>query len=113
MFLAAVAVGCSETPEYTEVSAVVASHFTGYEDLEPGDPIAGGELRIYVGDTVVLETVLDETGAVSIEPESGTYDLQVSLDSSDPGCFWGETLFDVSFPSTPILVEVAYICAGQ
>lgn len=113
MFLAAYLAGCSDANAHTEVSAVVAPHFTGYEGLEPGDPVAGGELRLYVGDTVVLETVLDDTGAVLIAPEPGMYDLQVSLDSTEPGCFWGETIFAVALPSTPLVVEVAYICAGQ
>jgi hypothetical protein len=113
MFLAAYLAGCSDANAPTAVTAVVAPHFTGYEGLEPGDPVAGGELRLYVGDTVVLETVLDDTGAVLIAPEPRRYDLQVSLDSLEPGCFWGEAIFAVTFPSTPLVVEVAYICAGQ
>lgn len=113
MFLAIHLAGCSDAQTHTEVSAVVAPHFTSYEGLDPGDPVAGGELRLFIGDTVVLETSLDDTGTVLVAPEPGTYDLQVSLDSPEPGCLWGETIFAVAFPSEPLVVEVAYICAGS
>jgi hypothetical protein len=113
MFLVAALVGCSDANAPTEVSALVADHFAGYEGIEPGDPVAGGDLRLYVGDTVVFEAVLDHTGSARITPEPGSYNVQVSLDGAEPGCFWGETLFDVAFPSAPLVVEVAYICAGQ
>ena len=113
MFLAAFLAGCSDAESHTEISAVVAPHFSSPGGLATGDPVAGGELRLYVANTVVLETVLNDNGTALVAPEPGTYDLQVSLDSTEPGCFWGETIFAVSFPSTPLVVEVAYICAGQ
>jgi hypothetical protein len=104
--------GCSDAGESTEVNAVVAPHFS-HEGLETGDSVGGATLRLYANDTVVLETVLDDSGSALIVPEPGNYDVQVSLDSSDPGCFWGDTVFGVVFPSAPINIEVGYICAGQ
>ena len=112
MLVSAVMGGCSDAGESTEVNAVVAPHFS-HEGLESGDSVAGATLRLYASDTVILETVLDDTGSVRIAPDPGTYDVQVSLDSSDPGCFWGDTVFGVVFPSTPLTIEVGYICAGQ
>ena len=104
--------GCSDEGGSTEVSAVVAPDFS-YEGLEPGDFVPGATLRLYAGNTVVLETVLDDTGSAEIAPEPGTYDVQVSLDiDGEPGCFWGETRLGVEFPSTPVTIEVAVICAG-
>jgi hypothetical protein len=108
----AVMAGCSDAGGSTEVSAVVAPNFS-HEGLEPGDSVPGATLRLYTGGTVVLETVLDNTGSTRIAPDPGTYDVQVSLDSVDPGCFWGDTLFDVGFPTTPLTIEVGFICAGE
>jgi hypothetical protein len=110
--LAVAAGGCSDADQTTEVSAVVAPHFS-QEGFKAGDPVPGATLRLYQGDTVVLETALDETGMVLVAPEPGTYDLQIESTSSDPYCFWGDTIFDVTFPSPPLAVEVAFICAGQ
>lgn len=104
--------GCSDADQTTEVSAVVAPHFS-QEGLATGDPVPGATLRLYQDDTVVLETALDDVGTVKIAPEPGTYDLQIEAASSDPLCFWGDTLFDVAFPSPPIAVEVGFRCAGQ
>ena len=113
LLIVAVAVGCSDAIPSTEISAVVAPHFS-HGGLETGDPVAGADLRLYKGDVIVLETALDDTGAVAVSPEPGTYDVQVSLSSTDdPGCFWGETIFTVAFPSDPLTIEVGYICAGQ
>jgi hypothetical protein len=104
--------GCSDADQTTEVSAVVAPHFS-QEGLATGDPVPGATLRLYQGDTVVLETALDDVGTVKVAPEPGTYDLQIEAASSDPFYFWGDTLFDVAFPSPPITVEVGFRCAGQ
>jgi hypothetical protein len=108
----AVLAACSDAGGGTEVSAVVAPDFS-YEGLEPGDAVPGATLRLSTGNTVVLEAVLNDTGSVRIAPDPGTYDVQVSLDSVDPGCFWGDTVFGVDFPSTPITIEVGFICAGE
>jgi len=107
-----IAAGCSDADQTTEVSAVVAPHFS-QEGLATGDAVPGATLRLYQDDTVVLETALDDAGKVKIAPEPGTYDLQIESASSDPFCFWGDTVFDVAFPSPPITVEVGFICAGQ
>lgn len=106
------AVGCSEADRGTEVTAVVAPHFA-HEGLETGDPVAGATLRLYEGDSVVLETTLDEAGTVEIAPDPGSYDVQVSRESTDPHCLWGGTVFAVVFPAEPLTLEVSYMCAGQ
>ena len=113
LLLVAVVAGCSDAVPDTEISAVVAPDFS-HGGLETGDPVAGGELRLYKGDLIVFEATLDDTGTVVVSPEPGTYDVQVYLGSTDdPVCFWGETIFTVAFPSDPITIEVVYICAGQ
>ena len=112
MLVSAVMGGCSDAGSGSEVNAVVAPHFS-HEGLETGDSVAGANLRLYASDTVVLETVLDDSGSARIAPEPGMYDVQVWLDSSDPGCFWGDTVFGVVFPSTPLTINVAFICSGQ
>ena len=104
--------GCTGDDGSTEVSAVVGSDFA-HEGFHPGDSLPGASVRLYRGDTVLLETVLDSSGSTRITPEPGTYDVQVSLDSADPGCFWGETVFGVSFPSEPLTIEVGFICSGD
>ena len=104
--------GCVGGDGSTEVSAVVAPDFA-YEGFQPGDSVPGASLRLYRGDTVLLETVLDSSGSTRITPEPGIYDVQVSLDSADPGCFWGETVFGISFPSEPLTIPVGFICSGD
>ncbi len=85
-----------------------------HEGMNPGDPLAGGVLHLLDGDDVVFEATLDEDGTALIEPTPGVYTVQVRLDSEqDPLCFWGETFFEVRFPSTPLDLEVAFICAGE
>lgn len=109
--LVVIAAGCSETEQTTAVRAVVAPNFS-HEGLASGDPVAGATLRLYQNDTEVLEATFDNAGTVVIAPEQGIYDLQIEAASSDPACFWGETIFDMTLPSRPITVEVGFICAG-
>ena len=111
ILLAILAAACSDAGQQTEVSAVISPHFAR-EGLEGGDPVPGATLRLYQADSLVLETVLDETGSALIEPEPGSYDVQIQLPATDPLCFWGGTVFDVTFPSPPLTLEVAFICAG-
>ena len=106
-----VAAGCTSDDGSTEVSAVVAPDFA-HEGFQPGDFVPGGSLRLYRGDTILLETVLDSSGSTRITPEPGIYDIQVSLDNADPDCFWGETVFGISFPSEPLTIPVGFICSG-
>jgi hypothetical protein len=95
----------------TEVTAIVADNFAA-EGLEAGDPLADATLTLFEGDTVVLETTLDGSGRAVIQPEPGTYDVQVQRTSADdPLCFWGATQFAVEFPAEPITLEVGFICA--
>lgn len=103
---------CSDADHDTGVAAVVAPHFS-QNGLATGDPVPGATLRLYHDDTVILETTLDHDGTATIAPEPGTYDLQIESATSDPLCFWGDTVFDITFPSPPITVEVGFICAGQ
>ena len=109
--IAVIATGCSDTDQTTDVRAVVAPDFS-HEGRTSGDPVPDATLRLYLNDVAVLEVPLDDTGTAVIAPEPGTYDLQVEAASSDPLCFWGDTVFDVTFPSRPITVEVGFICAG-
>ncbi len=46
----------------------------------------------------MAETVLDESGAATVTWPSGSYTVQVFLDYGKPGCFWGTTLDEVTFP---------------
>ena len=103
--------GCSDTDDATEVNVAVAPHFS-QEGMEAGDPVPGATLRLYTAETIVLETVVDDSGSAFIAPDPGTYDVQVVLASDDPGCFWGETAFGVRFPSSLVTIEVGFICAG-
>lgn len=103
--------GCASNE--TEVTAQVGPHFS-HEGLNPGDPLVGGSLLLYDGDEIMFETVLDNEGKAAIEPDPGEYDIQIRLDSAeDPLCFWGTTEFGVEFPSSPIELEVGFICAGS
>lgn len=106
-------VNCA-APTGTEVTAKVAPNFS-QEGLNPGDRLAGAVLRLLDGDQVIFETVLDDNGLVVVEPDPGVYDVQVRLDSQEgPLCFWGETVFDVEFPSaSPVELEAGFICAGN
>jgi len=101
--------------EGTSIRVVVAATAPSVDGFQPGAPLAGASVRLFRGDTVVLETPLDSEGTASIAPEPGTYTVQVSLDSSAPGgyCFWGDTLQDVSFPQSTVVIEASYICAGS
>jgi hypothetical protein len=104
-------VGCSASTR-TGIEVRVADHFS-HDGLDSGDSLAGGVLTLLKGDAVVLEAVLDEDGVVVIEPDPGVYDVQVRFDSEQqPLCFWGTTEFGVEFPSSPIKLEVSYICPG-
>jgi hypothetical protein len=72
VFLAAYLAGCSDPNAYTDASTVAAPHFTEYEGLEPGEPVPGGELRLPIGDTLVL----DDAGAALMAPNlSGTAEV--------------------------------------
>ncbi len=109
--VAAVTAGCAPSTG-TQVRAEVAPHFS-HEGLEPGDPLAGGTLRLYAGDEVVFEAVLDDEGTAVASPDPGVYDVQVRLDSpEDPLCFWGATEFGVEFPTSSLTLEAGFICAG-
>lgn len=106
-----VVVGACGSADGTEVAAVVGADFSA-EGLEAGDPLANAALTLFDGDTVVLETMLDDSGTVVIRPEPGTYDVQVHRTSvDDPLCFWGATEFALEFPAEPITLEVGFICA--
>ena len=109
--IAVIATGCSGTDQTTEVHVAVAPDFS-YEGLASGDPVPDATLRLYLNDDAVLEVPFDDTGTAVIAPDPGTYDLQVEAASADPLCFWGDTVFDVTFPSRPITLEVGFICAG-
>lgn len=91
--------------------ATVADEALAADGLEPGSPLAGAELRFYVGDDVVLETTLDADGRAEVDIE-GRYTVQVDLPLSDGECFWGQTLFDVDFPSDRLELLAWQICPG-
>jgi hypothetical protein len=102
---------CGSTTGSTKVVARVAEH--AFEDggLDIGSPLAGAELRLYVGDTVVLATWLGPDGTAAISPEPGVYTVQVDL-PAETDCFWGETLFEVTFPAERVELRASYICPG-
>ena len=103
--------GCASNQ--TELTAQVGPHFS-HEGLNPGDPLVGASLLLYDGDEIAFETVLDSAGTAVIEPDPGKYDVQIRLDSAeDPLCFWGTTVFGIEFPSSPIELEVGFICPGN
>lgn len=114
LLLAALWVANCAVPAGTEVTAEVAPNFS-QEGFNEGDRLAGAVLYLLDGDQIVLETSLDDKGSAVVEPDPGVYDLQVRLDSqADPLCFWGETVFDVEFPSSsPVELEAGFICAGD
>lgn len=81
MFLVAHLAGCSDANAPTEVSAVAAVHFTGHAVLEPVDSVAREGMSRFVVNTVVLESVHDDTGAALVAPElPGTADAGVDHD---------------------------------
>jgi hypothetical protein len=82
MILVAHLAGCSDANPAAEVSAVAAPDFIAYPVLESGDSVTGEELDLFVGNTVVLEAVLYDTGTSidALEP-SGTADAGVDRDS--------------------------------
>ena len=97
----------------TQVRAEIAPHFSR-EGLGSGDPLAGGTLLLIDGDEVVFTSVLDEDGTAVVDPDPGVYDVQVQLDSSEDAlCFWGTTGFGIEFPSSPLTLQVGFICAGS
>lgn len=118
--IVAVAVGilgaCSPgSAKGTLIQVEVGAHFSSPDDgLYPGDALAGAVVRLYRGDTVVHETVLDSEGSATVAPEPGTYDVQVSFDSVTPGgyCSWGNTVQNVVFPHPTLLMEAGFRCAS-
>jgi hypothetical protein len=109
--LAIVASACS-SPGVTRVTATVAGGEEPADGLGPGDPVANGALRLYAGDDLILETVLDTEGTTEISVEPGVYTLQVMTPSGRPGCFWGTTATGIDLPGDPLAVEVFFICSG-
>ena len=104
-----------EADKSTVIQVEVGPYFASADDgLQPGDPLAGALVRLFQGNTVVLETLLDSSGTTSIAPEPGSYSVQVSLDSSAPGgyCSWGSYVQDVSFPQSTLVIEAGYMCEG-
>jgi hypothetical protein len=112
LLVAVVGAGCSDGDEETQIRVVVSEFAPSVDGLRPGVPLAGAALRLYHGDSVVFESVLDADGTAAIAPEPGTYVVQVELESSDEFCFWGETVQDVTFPGSPLVMEASYACAG-
>ena len=96
----------------TTIVATVADSALEADGLRPGSPLADGELRLYVGDELGVETTLDGAGRAELDIAAGTYTVQVDLPISGTDCFWGETLFDVSIPGDTIDIEAWHICPG-
>jgi hypothetical protein len=96
----------------TTIVAIVADSALEADGLDPGSRLADAELRLYVGDELVLETMLDGEGRAEIDVAPGIYTVQVDLPISGTDCFWGETLFDVGFPGDTITIEAWHICPG-
>lgn len=111
--LAAVSAACASPSGESSIRVTVADDQERRDDLAPGDPLIGGTIRIYQQDTVVLEESLDQDGRVASSLPQGVYTLQASLDSHLPGCFWGNTLYDVHLPQTSLNIAVSKICSGS
>lgn len=115
MMLLAVALAvsaCAGSPGESSVRVVVAGDQEAGHSLAPGDPLAGGIVRLFDGDVLVLEVRLDDDGRASVDPAAGSYDVQAFLESDDSGCFWGDTIYDVGFPRRTLLIEAFQICSG-
>lgn len=102
---------CSD-PATTTIVATVTDTADEADGLPPGAALAGAELRLYVGNDVVFETMLDADGRAVVSVEPGRYTVQVDLPIAGGGCFWGETLFDVDFPADRVEVVAWHICPG-
>lgn len=109
--LVAFAAACSDA-DITRITATVAADEEPADGLGPGDPVAAGVLRLYVGNDLILETVLDSRGSADIGVEPGIYTVQVMAPSSGPGCFWGATVAEIALPGEPLSVDAFYICSG-
>jgi hypothetical protein len=111
LLLATLAIGSCSEAAGTLVTVEIADNFA-HEGFTPGDPLPGATVTLLQGDDIVLTTILDDNGAVTIDPAPGSYDVQVRLDSSqDPLCFWTETRFGVEFPTPSLELAVGFVCA--
>ena len=115
MTLLTSAAACANSDPSTVIHVQVGQHFSSVEDgLRPGDPLAGASVVLFRGERVILEAQLDADGTVAVHPEPGRYTVQVELDSSSPGgfCSWGDTIQEVLFPQSTILLDAGLRCAG-
>lgn len=113
--LAITTAACANSDPSTVIHVEVGQHFSSIDDgLRPGDPLAGASVMLFRGDRVVFEAQLDANGNAAIHPEPGRYTVQVELESSAPGgfCSWGDTIQDVVFPQSKIVLEAGLRCAG-
>ena len=104
---------CGASGDESSIRVVVADDQVGVDQLVPGGPLSGGTITLYQGDIVVLEHSLDRDGRATISAPPGSYTIQAFFRSSDPGCFWGDTLYDVELPQEDLFVEVSQICSGS
>ena len=111
IFLVALTTCTDPVPESYRITATIADTEVEADGLAPGDPLAGGTMRIYIGNDIIVETELDTNGSAEIDVDPGTYIVQVMFPSTDPGCFWGDTITDVELPRN-LAIEAFYICSG-
>ena len=53
-----------------------------------------------------------QRGLATDQELCGSYTLQVSMESNDLGCFWGNTLDDLKLPEAELEIAVFQICSG-
>jgi hypothetical protein len=104
---------CSGPSDESSVRVVVADDQKAGDQLGPGDALRGGTIRLYREDIMVVEQSLDQGGRASISAPDGVYTVQAFIATSDVGCFWGNTMYDVELPVRDLDITVLQICLGS
>jgi hypothetical protein len=96
----------------SSIRVVVAEDQQARDQFAPGDPLSGGTVTLAHQDNVISEYSLDREGRATISGLVGSYTLQVSMESNDPVCFWGNTLYDLNSPEAELEIAVFQVCSG-
>ena len=97
----------------SSIRVVVADNQGSRDNLVSAGSLSGGTIRLVQQDNVVLERSLDHDGRAAISVSPGNYILQAFLESNDPGCFWGNTIYDLELPLGYLEITVFQICSGS
>jgi hypothetical protein len=104
--------GCGSRNTETSILVIVADDQETGDHLVSGD-LTGGTITLYQDNEVILETSLGSDGRAIISAPRGAYTVQAFAESADPGCFWGNTVYDVELPRKDVVFTVFYICSGS